>query len=249
MKAWHEQDEFWETFGPAMFPPERFESAAVQIDGVLGFAGVDPGATVLDLACGPGRHALELARRGYTVTGVDRTAAYLAQAAAQAGEEGLEIEWVHDDMRSFTRPGAFDLAINLFTAFGYFEDPEDDRRVAANLVAALRSGGTLVMDLIGKEILARKFRSRDWRELPDGSYLLEERRIRSGWDWVESRWLLIDDESRREFTLSHRLYSATELSALVEASGCALVEVYGALDGRDYDHEAKRLTLVGRKAE
>jgi SAM-dependent methyltransferase len=249
MKAWHEQDEFWETFSSVLFPPERFEKAAEQVDGVLALSGVEPGATVLDLACGPGRHALELARRGFVVTGVDRTKAYLEQAASQADEEGLEIEWVHADMRSFSRPGAYDLVINLFTAFGYFEDPEDDRTVARNLVEAMRPGGTLVMDMIGKEIMARVFQARDWRELPDGAYLLEERRVASGWDWAESRWILIDGPRQRKITICHRIYSATELSALMRASGCGFVKVYGALDGSDYDHEAKRLTLVARKPE
>jgi len=58
---------------------------------------------VLELACGPGRHALEFARRGYRVTGVDRTARYLETAREKAGEEGLDVEWVEADMRTLRR--------------------------------------------------------------------------------------------------------------------------------------------------
>ncbi len=248
MKAWHEQDEFWEDFGPIMFGSERFEAATEQVDQVLALAGVEPGATVLDLACGPGRHALELARRGFRVTGVDRTAAYLEQAAVRAGDEGLEVDWVHEDMRSFRRDGEFDLVINLFTAFGYFEDPEDDRRVAETLVGALRPGGALVMDLMGKEILARKFRERDWYELPDGSMMIEERKVHPGWEWMEARWIHVGEGVRREATITHRLYSAVELRDLLMRSGADSVEVFGALDGSPYDHEARRLTIVARRA-
>jgi SAM-dependent methyltransferase len=246
MKPWHERDEFWETFAPVLFGEERFEAAPDQVEGVLELSGTEPGARVLDLACGPGRHALEFARRGFRVTGVDRTESYLERARALALAEELDIEWVRADMRELDREREFDLAVNLFTAFGYFEDPEDDRRVAANLVASLRSGGTVVMEMMGKEVLARRFRPRDWSRLPDGRIMLEERRIASGWDWAENRWILLDGDRRLEFEFCHRIYSAAELAGLLRRCGCESVKVFGGLDGRPYDHEAKRLTLVGR---
>jgi SAM-dependent methyltransferase len=192
---------------------------------------------------------LELARRGFRVTGVDRTAAYLEQARRQAEAEGLTVEWVQADMREFCRPDAFDAAINLYTAFGYFEDPADDRAVATNLLRSLRSGGGLVIELMGKEVLARIFLERYWTELPDGTLILEEGQIRPGWDWVENRWILIRGTERTEFRVSHRLYSAVELSSLLTGCGFASVDVYGGLDGSPYDHTARRLVVVARKGE
>lgn len=247
MNPWHEQDDFWETFCPMLFTEERIEAAVSEVDHLLARTSLSPNATVLDLACGPGRHALELARRGFRVTGVDRTAAYLDYARQRADEEGLTIEWVQADMRTFCRPNTFDAAINMWSAFGYFEDPEDDRIVVDHLFRSLRPGGVLVMELMGKEKLARVFRERDWHEEPDGTLILEERRIRSGWDWIDNRWIWIKGKTRKDVHVSHRLYSAVELSSLLTEGGFASVDVYGSLEGAPYDNTAKRLVMVARK--
>ena len=245
-KPWHEDDAFWATFASSMFTPERWEAVAEEVDQLLALAKTEPGARVLDLCCGPGRHSLELARRGYLVTGVDRTVAYVEQARGKAEADGLSAEFVQEDMRRFCRPGEFDAALNLFTAFGYFEDQDEDRLVLANLHRSLKPGGTLVMDLMGKERLARIFRERDWHEV-DGALMLTERRICQNWSWIENRWILITDEGRKEFTVSHRLYSASELDALLVECGFSSVSIYGDLSGAPYDHEAKRLVAVARK--
>src|SRR5260370_9502779 len=96
------------------------------------------GATMLDLCCGIGRHSIEFARRGFNVIGVDLTKPYLEQARASASKENLKIEFVLSDMREFSRPGAFDAAINFFRPFGYFAAPADDAKVAINLLYSLK---------------------------------------------------------------------------------------------------------------
>ncbi|MFQ5858089.1 MAG: class I SAM-dependent methyltransferase [Anaerolineae bacterium] len=187
--------------------------------------------------------------RGFRVTGVDRTTAYLERARRQAVEEGLNAEFVHEDMRSFRRPETFDGAINLFTSFGYFQDPAEDLQVVRNLHASLKPGGRLVMELMGKEVLARIFRERDWHQDEDGTLFLEERTISSGWDWIENRWITIDGSQRTEFTLGHRLYSGTELAALLRQAGFTSVTLYGGLAGGPYDHTAPRLAAVAQKSD
>lgn len=245
-KSWHEDDAFWEAMTPIMFGESSWTAASVEVEQVLDLLHVRPGAAILDLGCGPGRHSLELARRGFRVTGVDRTAAYLAKALEQATSEGLSIAFRQDDMRTFCQPDAFDAAILLFTTFGYFEDAVENRQVLANVCDSLRQGGMLVIELMGKEILARIFRERDWRER-DGAILLEERQIVDDWNRIENRWILLQGQNRREFTVSHWLYSAAELSALLTEVGFSTVDVYGDLEGAAYDHRAKRLVTVARK--
>jgi SAM-dependent methyltransferase len=247
MASWHEEDGFWDAFGPCMFTAERWDAAAGEIEGVLERTGFAPPASILDLACGCGRHSLELARRGFRVTAVDRTAAYLDQGRQRAQEQGLEIEWVQADMRAFSRRDAFNGAINLSTSFGYFADPADDEAVARNLFASLRPGGALVMQMMGKEVVARIFTQRRWREGPDGSVMLEESKIAPGWSWIENRWILLNGPERTEYNVSHRLYSAAELTALLERVGFAAVESFGDLAGSPYDHTARALVIVARK--
>lgn len=244
---WHDDDAFWEAFEQAIFTPERWRKAAEETDQVLALAGVAPGARVLDMACGPGRHAVELARRGYRVVGVDRTASYLAAASEACAEHGLAVELVEADMRGFVRPAAFELALSLFTAFGYFEDPDEDRLVAANLHASLAPGGVLVMELMGREVLTRIFVGHDWTDLGDGRFLLQERRLARDLTWIDNRWILIDQGRCYERRAGHRLYSGSELARLLSEVGFAEVSLFGGLDGSPYDLEAKRLVLVARK--
>jgi SAM-dependent methyltransferase len=245
-RPWHEREAFWETAGPVLFTAARWESAPREVEAMVALLGLSPGAKVLDLCCGVGRHSLELARRGFQVTGVDRTAAYLQEARARAREEGLEVEFVQEDMRSFVRPEAFDAVINYFTSFGYFESEDDDRRVVENAYRSLRPGGVLLMDMMGKEILARIFSERGWRE-EDGMLILEERQVASDWGTVYNRWIIIKDGERREVTLTTRQYSAAELSRLLKGCGFASVNVYGDLSGAPYDMKARRLVVVAGK--
>jgi SAM-dependent methyltransferase len=231
-----------------MFGEERWEMAPAEVDAVIALLGVKPGAAILDLCCGVGRHALQLARKGFHVTGVDRTSAYLRTAREKAAAEQLELELVQDDMRDFVRPSAFDAAINLYTSFGYFEDPVDDRRVVENLLHSLRPGGMLAMEMMGKEVLARIFLPRDWQELPDGSLFLQERRVSRDWTWMENRWILIEGAQRREYAIDHRIYDGEGLRALLLCAGFDSVSLHGDLSGSPYGAEAKRLVAVARKA-
>lgn len=247
--TWHELDEWWEATTGVLFQAKAWALAPHQVEQVLALAGMEPPARVLDMPCGVGRHSLEFARLGCTVTGVDRTAAYLRQARGRAEDLGLRIEFVQSDMRDFKRPEAFDLAVNLFTSFGYFEDIADDRKVLENFYTSLRPGGVLVMDLMGKEVLARVFQPRDWRQLDDGTLLLEEREVTQDWSWMKNRWILIRDSERKEYPLSHRIYSAAGLKAMLADTGFDSVRAYGSLGGAAYDHEATRLVLVARKPE
>ena len=245
MSNWHEQDSFWETM--PLFTPDRMGGASEEVEAVITLLGIEPGDAVLDLCCGVGRHSLELARRGYRVTAVDRTAAYLGKAQERAATEALDVEFIQADMREFVKPEAFAGAINLFTSFGYFEDPAEDRLVAANLFGSLIPGGALVMEMMGKEVLARIFQPRDWEELPDGRLFLQERRVARDWAWMENRWILIQDGQRIEYEVTHRLYDGAGLKAILRDAGFDSVALCGNLQGFPYGTSARRLVAVARK--
>jgi SAM-dependent methyltransferase len=229
-----------------MFSERRWADAPAEVDSILKLLRPEPRGAILDLCCGPGRHSLELARQGFSVVGVDRTSLYISEAKKRAKAEKLKVEFVRQDMRRFRRPGAFDAAINMFTAFGYFKDPQDDRRVLLNVHRSLKPGGMLLMDLLGKEILARVFRQRDWHE-ENGVMFLEERKLSQAWSWIDSRWIMIKGARRKEFAVSHRLYSAKELTDLLQACGFESVNVFGDLNGADYDQNARRLIVIAKK--
>ncbi len=157
------------------------------------------------------------------------------------------MEFVQEDMRRFRQSEGFDAAINMLSSFGYFQDPGDDHRVLDNLYASLKPGGPLLMDLMGKEILARIYQEKDWRQRLDGTLQLEERKILDGWDSMENRYVFINGAKRQEFTTRLRLYSGTELAALLRQAGFTSIVLYGGLDGSPYDQAAKRLVITAWK--
>lgn len=216
-------------------------------ESLIDLLALEPGAAVLDLGCGPGRYALEFARRGYRVTGVDRTPSYLKEARDRAAGEGLEVEFVEGDMRTFGASAAYDLVLNMAT-FGYFEDHEENLLVLRRTQDVLKPGGATVIEPRGKERLARTFQQRDWEER-DGAYLLIERRVRKNWSWLATRWILIDGSEQEEFEMGHWTYSAMELEMMLQEVGFdkASIAIYGDFAGEPYARPAQRLVVVARK--
>jgi len=243
---WFEDEEFWRQLYPYMFPAERMAAAIDQVGQLLALTGFN-GRTVLDLCCGPGRHSVELARLGFAVTGVDRSPFLLDHARERASEAGVAVEWVMEDMRRFRRPAAFDLACNIFTSFGYFEAEDDDLRVLRNVHESLTDDGVFVMELIGKERLARTWKDSLCADYPDGATMVMRPRIRDDWTRVDNDWILIKDGRTRTFHFEHSLYSGRELKDRLRAAGFAEVQLYGNLEGAEYGLDAARLVAVARK--
>lgn len=243
---WFADDSFWETFYPVIFPDDRIAIAKEQVEKILALTNLKGGA-VLDLACGPGRHAVAFAQKGFRVTGVDLSPFLLAKARQRANAAGVGVEWVQEDMRTFQRPGEFDLCLNLFTSFGYFEDREDDLKVLINLHRSLSDDGICILDMSGKEWLAKHFRSTDSWELDDGTLVIERREIVNDWGEVKNRWIQLKDGKAIEYQFQHRLYSAQELKARFSEAGFGSVKALGDLDGGEYGLEASRLIIVANK--
>ena len=246
-EQWLASEQFWHLVSPIMFSSQRWKSAANEVEDILSLLQVEKGCDVLDLACGPGRHALEFARRGFSVTGVDGAKKFIEDAKEKSASENLDVHFEQADMREFIKEESFDLVINLFTSFGYFEDKEDDLKVLKNVHRSLRKKGVLFLDLAGKEIIARVFKERDWSREDNDTLLVIERQLEQNWSWIVNRWFIVKNGETKEITFSHRLYSAEELSRLVKEAGFGKVDVYGSLDGRTYDHKAQRLIVIAKK--
>ena len=244
--AWFENETFWEATYPFMFIEERFTKAEAEVAELVKLTGT-PFRKVLDLGCGPGRHSIPLARQGAQVTAVDRSPFLLEKARSRAESEKLAIEWVQDDMRSFVRPGEFDLVINLFTSFGYFRDVEEDLTVLRNVFRSLAPGGFFVIDVMGKEIVARSFTPSAVDKQADGSVLVQTREITDDWYRIRSRWFLIRGQSVTEVHFDHALYSGRELADLLKKAGFEMVKLFGSLQGIPYDLNAQRLVAVAMK--
>jgi SAM-dependent methyltransferase len=238
---WFEDEEFWRVFYPWMFAAERrFQAAPFEVEQLLVLSGVSGGAA-LDLCCGPARHSVLLAEKGFRVTGVDRTAFLLEKAKERAREADASVEFVQSDSRDFVRPGAFDLAINLFTSFGYFETREEDLRVLRNVRASLKPGGVFVMDVVGKECIAASPGKTRWEQSAEGEILVDHAEVLPGWAKLRLHWLLVKGEQARHFSFDLNLYSGVELSDALERAGFSDIGLFGSLAGTPYDAKAMRL--------
>lgn len=246
MTEWFEDESFWAETYPFLFPSERLEAAEEEVEKILALVAFD-GDSILDLCCGPGRHALALAKRGFRVTGVDRTSFLLDKARERGQLEGVEVEWILEDMRNFVREGAYDLALSLFTSFGFFDDREDDLKVLRNLLRSLRPEGACVIDVLGKERLAKIFLPTTSHEAPDGSVIVQRHEIFDDWSRIRNEWILIRDGETRSFKFHHSLYSGYELKESLLEVGFSKVRIFGNFDGDEYGTEASRLVAVGWK--
>ena len=237
-------DEDYLRFAADRYPPEATAAEAEFLVEALALA---PGARVLDLACGHGRHSVELARHGCAVTGVDLSEPSLALAAARAAEVGVEVRLERADMRRIAFDAEFDAVINMFTAFGYFADEADDRLVMGRVAAALAPGGAFLLEINNPVSVFGRFEARGWHELSDGTVMLEERFYDATRGRFETTWTFTSGSDRRSHRFSHRAYTAPELTAMAAGAGLEVERLLGGLDGSDLEKDSRRIVMLARR--
>lgn len=245
--AWFERDAFWADLQSKIYGPDQAQAAPAEATAAMALLGGSPPQRVLDLCCGNGRHAIALAALGYEVTAVDLSPTYLSLASASADKAGVQVEWVHADIRHFVRPNTFDTAMILWNAFGYFEDDAQDIAALEAAATSLKAGGRLIVQTHGRESTARKFVRKDWFEIGD-TLVLDQRWIEADWSRMRTRYVVLNPDGRREHMMTCRLYTPPLLRDLLGTAGFQAVQFMGALDGRPYDEQAIELVAVASRS-
>lgn len=247
MTEWYADDGFWARIYPVLFSQELFDRAVGEVAQLVELTGVSKGRA-LDLCCGPGRHSIPLAQRGFDVTGVDLSDYLLGVAKERATQADVGVAWVKKDMRDFSEPGGYDLVTNLFTSFGYFQTEAEEMRTLKNMVESLSEAGTVVIDTLGKEALAERLHADSPPvEERDGALLIQRVKVVEDWCRVKSEWIIATEDKVDRVHFEHSLYSGKELRELMNWAGLSDVKLYGDLDGRPYGPGARRLVAVGRR--
>ncbi len=231
---------------PELFAPLE-GNAEEEVEEIVGLLGLPAGSAVEDLGCGRGRHAIPLARRGYEVTGVDLSDKMLRLARTRSERDGVRVEWVRDDMRTFCRPGAFDACLSLFTSFGFFSDREN-QKVLDNVARSLKAGGRLLLDLrnAGKG-LSRLADLDETREIASGTLKMSIRFDRQSRRARAEHVLTRRDGIRIASAFDVRIYSGEELSAMIGNAGMRVTDIFGSLSGDPFNEASSRMVLVAER--
>lgn len=221
------------------------DAAQAQALAAVGLTKAPPGGEVLDVPCGFGRHAVPLARAGYRVVGADRSGILLEEARRRTGD-GPSPELVQSDYRALPfADESFHAALNLFTSLGYLGD-EADTDVLSEIARVLRPGGRLVVEAQHRDSVVREFSEQGWRPLAEGRVLLQQRAFDAAAGVALTTWTLIEPSGARDSrTFSLRVYTATELVAMLERAGFARVSCYGDFAGGPLRTDT-RLVAVGQ---
>jgi SAM-dependent methyltransferase len=222
-KWWEEM--FSEEFLRAIpiLSPRQLEREVNFIDEALG---VERGGRILDLACGAGQHAVELATRGYDVVGFDLSQSQLDWAGGLAQERGQRLQFTYGDMRELAYTEAFDAIISWNTSFGFFEE-EKNVDVVQRIFRGLRPGGRFLLDVINRDFVVAQQPGQTWFE-GDGCVCIDDVHI----DFITSRMkvkrtLMLTNGKNRECNYSVRIYGLHELGKILHDVGFKVLNVSG----------------------
>jgi D-alanine-D-alanine ligase len=212
---------------------ENDRNTEQEIDLLIRSVGLEPNDRILDLCCGQGRHALELARRGFkSVTGIDRSRYLIRLARKRAKQRNLQVSFHEGDARRF-RAGdsVFHCVTILGNSFGYFDREEDDIAVLAAVKRALTSGGTLVMDLTDGTWMRSNFEARSWEWVDQNHFVCRERGLAGDGDRLISREVVVHAERGviADQFYAERLYSRDRISELLERVGFTNVRYHALM--------------------
>jgi D-alanine-D-alanine ligase len=178
---------------------------------------------ILDLCCGQGRHALELARRGFrNLEGLDRSHYLIQKAKERAKIEGLTVRFREGDARKLPyAPDSFDLVLILGNSFGYFETLQDDLKVLREVMRVLRPWGRLLIDIADGDYLKESFRNRSWEWIDNNLFVCRERSLSLDRERLVSREVIthVTKGVLADQFYAERLYSQDSLSRLLKEAG------------------------------
>ncbi|MBN2135856.1 MAG: class I SAM-dependent methyltransferase [Acidobacteria bacterium] len=225
------------------------QSSKEEVEGVIDLLSLTNDMKILDLCCGYGRHTLELARRGFKVTGYDLSSVFLENAKKKAQEEGLDIDFIYGDMRELPFLEEYDVVLNLFTSFGYFSH-EENKDVLQRVARALVPNGRFLIQSLCFTGLIRNV-------INDGnSFISEDEGVimldKQTWNLEKNelnaqRKLIFDDNRRRDVNFSIKIYTLAEMLRMFHEVDLQLVDYYANLKGDPYTLDSKHFTIIVEK--
>jgi cyclopropane fatty-acyl-phospholipid synthase-like methyltransferase len=196
---------------------------------------------VLDLASGFGRHAILFAKRGFNVTAVDLSESLLSIAKDNVKSEGVDINFVHSDIRQFQPDLHYDLIVNLFTSIGYFEKDEENYFILRKVYDLLADTGFFVLDYFNKNFVVNNLVAQTVDEIDDGT--ITQNRFIEGERIVKE--ITIDRKGKvNKFHESVRMFSSEELLNMLEKLGFNKLNIFGDFRGNPFELETSQRIII-----
>jgi len=244
-----EKEWYVKTFGRdylKIYGHRNEQEAKQHVQFALAAMELQPGQKVLDLGCGYGRHAMELARHRFLVIGLDLSQELLKIAKQNACGQKLGIRFIRQDMRHIPFTGFFDAVFSFFTSFGYFDLDEENGKVIRAVSKALKINGQFFLDYLNVHYALDNMVSQDTKAMQDYS-VVQKRSFDKHNFRIKKKILLNTTGTSREYTESVRAYGMAEIGSFFADAGLICTAVYGDYDGSTYSQQSKRLIMVGKK--
>ena len=232
--------------------PKNFHRQTVrEVDFAIEYLGLQPGARVLDLGCGFGRHTMIFAKRKYSMVGLDLSMVLLQKALNEAQRRSLSIKFVHGDMRNLSFQSVFDAIYNLQTSFGYFND-QTNFKVLQGIYRALKPGGRFLIETVNRDFILDEIPMRIWWEGSE-CLILEEVDIDHLLGVLRTKRSFVFEDVTRdpwEQNINIRLYTPSEMRGMLSRAGFKVIHLSGdyATPGAYFGARSPRMIMVAEKA-
>ena len=265
------QQDWWKTFfgdqiGDFMFGRISPRKTSAEVKTIIKNSKLPRESHILDLACGRGRHTVELARNKYRVTGLDYSKVYISTAKQLVKAQKLQdwVDLVRGDMRRLSphfRPESFDMVVSLYNSFGYFSRKTDDRKMLREVGRVLRPSGLLVLNTLNhtgvEHRLCKLPTSADlpgidrWEKLSNKEFFLDRARYDSRRREIRVDWHFLDLKAGKDRPYSFRqnVYSSEDLGKMLREAGFTIVKRWGRLDGGKFNSISWHQTILARKVK
>ena len=219
---------------------------AQEIDFIESQLNVDPQARILDVGCGFGRHSVELARRGYEVSGIDPSAAMLSDARIRAAEAGVSVDFRQEWGERFSTGQPYDAAICLFTSLGQISDQGENSGLLDKVFAALKPGGHFVVEVPQRETAVRQLKFEE--KFGQGDHMtFISRDYNAKTQIVSEKFRVVNELEEHTYLLKYKLFDLPELEASLRTAGFVNLCAYGDYTGASLNEEHSIMLLVARK--
>lgn len=237
-------EEFFDAHAPVYEDNVFTKNTVREVDFLLEELSLQPGSSILDIGCGTGRHSIELAKRGYTVTGLDLSSEMLSKAADAARSAGVNVNWIRSDATQFSLPGKYDGAICLCEgAFGLLGQRDDSidqpLSILCNISRSLKPGAMMVLTVLNATAMIRRHTNKDVAEGRFDPVAM-----------VESSECP-PREGLLPVAVRERAFVPTELILLFRLAGMSVLNVWGGTAGnwgrRTIDLDEMEIMVVAAK--